>query len=237
MKAIIEKKLTELEKMGVVSPKKAKKLIWEKLREIYAENPEVASATGNSSLDVFVSYQETYSFPLLALRNFALQEEDQMKRKFYSVAFEELLERHESDINFLKESGQIRQVWIDFHSEKLQKLMNICHEFHHEEFLFLCHINYKVKRNLWDDSDEARPIHLANHVAGTATMPALKLAGALERHIEKYEHAKMVLLLIEEHYPGGIAALRAIPSPERPSRVKGVIERIEENFPALLEEF
>lgn len=238
MKVIIEKKLAELGEMGVVQPKEAEKLIWEKLREIYAENPEVADATGNSPFNVFVKYQQTYSFPLLALLNFALkQEQDQAKRNFYSIAFGYLLERHESDINFLKESGQIQQVWIDFSSAELQELLNICPEFHQEEFPFLCHINYKVKRNLWDDSDEARPIHQANHVAGTATMPALRLAGALERHIEEYEHAKMVLLRIERNYPGGVMALRAVPSHKRSDRLKGVLEKIEEKFPELLEKF
>lgn len=232
MKKIVENKCTEVDMGAVVEPQQVEGLVWNKLREIYEENPEVVGVGGASPLELFIQSQEVYKFPLLALRSLALKSEDDPKKKeFYRVFFDYLIERHETDMDFLKKHGQLREFWIEFTNEKLRELRGICPNFIKADFPFCRHISYKERGDSHSIQQEV------NHTAGTATMPIAKLVVALESWIEDYNRKRSTLGRLESLERGMVNKFRSLPSDSRPEMVRSLFREVEERFSELFKKF
>lgn len=129
----LEEKLNELNNIELQGSKEeiaeqVGKIIWEKLKDIFMQFPQIALLK-EDDIQSYADNMKTYAFTMKSLLNFALKyEEDETRRGLYQAFFSKRIKEQENDIHKYLETQKPKQFSENYTPEEIHTLEKLCLE-------------------------------------------------------------------------------------------------------------
>lgn len=129
----LEEKLNELNNIELHGSKeeiaeRVGKVIWEKLKDIFMQFPQIALVK-EDDIQSHADNMKTYAFTMRSLLNFALKyEEDETRKGLYQAFFSKRIKEQENDIRKFLETQKPKQFMENYTSEEIKNLEKLCLE-------------------------------------------------------------------------------------------------------------
>mgnify|MGYP003394002728 CR=1 FL=1 len=130
----LDEKLNELNNLELQGSKEeiakqVEKIIWEKLKNIFVQFPDITSSK-EGDVQSYVDNMKTSCFTMKSLLNFALKyEKDETRKGLYQAFFSKRMKEKEDDIHKYLETQKPRQFKMeDYTLEEVHNLEKLCLE-------------------------------------------------------------------------------------------------------------